>query len=168
MAIATFGSKMFSVSRNKIYTPDDISFSQELDIETQAVEGKKPATYIKGIGLIPLSFKLRLDARFVIVSNEIDWWNKTLVAKVPQVFTLGGKTISKNKFLLKSVEVDNLIVGKGGAYLKADLNLQFEEYVSPGYKKASTSSGGKSSGGKGKLNLSAEAMKIIEKNKKKK
>ena len=135
MSIATYGSKTFTVSSKKIYTIDGISFSQALDIETQEVEGKKPATYIKGIGLIPLSFSLNLDARFVDVPAEFNWWNNKLLSKTPEVFTLGGKVLSKNKFLLKSVAAAEIVQGKNGSWLKLKLGLEFEEYTSKGYKK---------------------------------
>ena len=160
MPIATFGAKTFDVSKNKIYTLDGLAFSQALNVETQEVEGKKPATYIKGINLIPLSFSIVLDARFVDVKSEIDWWNQKLTSKTPEVFTIGGKVLSQNKFLLKSVSTADVVIGKAGAFLKAKLDLSLEEFASVGYKKPETS-GGSESKKPGKL--SAAAIKELDK-----
>ncbi len=168
MAIATFGSKQFVVSHNKIYTIDGITFSQALNVESQDVEGKKPATYIKGVGLIPLSFSLDLNARFIDVKAEIDWWNNKMLSKVPEVFTIGGKIISRNKFLLKSVAASEITIGKNGKFIKAKLDLQFEEYASSG-KKANSSSkktkkkkSSKKSKKETSHKFSAEAIKAIQ------
>ncbi len=163
MAIATFGTKQFVVSKNKIYTIDGISFSQAINVETQEVEGRKPSSFIKGIGLIPLSFSVMLDARFVDVKAEIDWWDNKLLSLKPEVFTLGGKVISKNKFLLKSVSKSELQMGKNGLYLKAKLDLQFEEYSFSGTKKSTKSKKSKSKNKKEESHkMSPEAIKAIE------
>jgi ribosomal protein L21 len=166
MAIATFGSKQFVVSHNKIYTIDDITFSQALNVELQDVEGRKPATYIKGVGLIPLSFSLDLNARFVDVKSEIDWWNNKMLSKVPEVFTIGGKIISRNKFLLKSVASSEITIGKNGKFIKAKLDLQFEEYAATGKKSNSKSAKKAKSKKKTKKEtvhkMSAAAIKAIQ------
>ncbi|QNU67268.1 phage tail protein [Ruminiclostridium herbifermentans] len=158
MSLATFGTKAFTVSNKKIYTLDELAFSQSLNTETQEVEGGKPSTYIKGVNLITLSFSINLDARFVDVKAEIDWWNKKMLSQVPEIFTIGGKVISKNRFLLKSVSTSDTIIGKNGRFLKAKLDLQFEEFASKGYKKDATS---KKKGKKDK-GMSAADIKALE------
>jgi len=166
MAIATFGVKTFDVSKNKIYTFDNIAYSLALNVENQEVEGKKPSTYIKGIGLIPLSFDILLDARFVDVKAEIDWWDNQLLSKEPEIFTLGGKLLSNNRFLLKTVSKSNIVIGKKGAYLKAMLALEFEEYASSGAKTTTKKKTSKKETVKTHA-MSPDAIKAIEEAKKK-
>jgi len=135
LAIATWGSKSFEVSRKKVYTPGEITQSEAISVEEQEIEGKKPATYIKGLGLRKLSFPVKLDARFVDCETEINWWFTAMNARKPQTFTLGGKPLSSNKFLLLSVDVTEKVINKNGVVLIAEMSLQFSEYSSAGYKK---------------------------------
>jgi len=164
MSIATFGDKVFEVSRKKIYTPDSLTHGKSLTTETQEIEGKKPATYIKGKGLMSLSFNLRLDARYVSVETEIDYWYQICENGIPKIFTIGGKPLSPHKFLLKSASLTDCIIGKKGEYLLAKLGLSFEEFVSAGYKQqttTTTTSKAKTST-KSKGSLTANEIKTIE------
>lgn len=129
MITAKFGSKSFEVSSNKIYTPDGISISEELDLEETAVSGAKPTVKVKGIKLQDLDFDVRLDARFVDVKNEISYWKKILLAKTAQAFSLGNYSIGK--FLLTKVGIKSIAIGKNGVYLSATISLSFKEYNAP-------------------------------------
>ena len=51
MSLGGFGDKTFEVSMNKIYTFKDYSNEVSLETEDQDVDGSKPSTYIKGMGL---------------------------------------------------------------------------------------------------------------------
>ena len=104
----------------------------------------------------------------------MDRWFTLLRQRRPYYLTLGGRMVSQNRFLLKSVKAGEFRMA-GGRLLRVRLDLSFEEYVSAGYKTEAAASvskavGGqsekaakKSGAGKGNdLNLSAEAMKIVE------
>lgn len=174
MEVATFGAMVFSVSSDRIYTLSELSVEESLDTEAQENQGAKPSTYIKGMELMPVSFALVLDSRFVAVTEELDRWFTLLRQRQPYYLTLGGRLVSRNRFLLKSVKAGEFRLA-GGKLLHARLDLSFEEYVSAGYKKdaggavlgtgagQSAKTTKKQGTAKGNdLNLSAEAMKIVE------
>lgn len=162
MAIMTYGKKVFEVNSKKIYTPKSIDFKTSLITETQDVEGGKSATYIKGLDLISFDFTVQLNHRYVDVKKEIDEWFELLNKKTKEILTVGGKVISQYPFLLKSVSASNVQI-TSDMYIKAELSIELEEYVTEGYKKETSSSS--SSSGSSSLNLSAEALKIVEQSK---
>ena len=125
MIPAVFGTKKFEVSNKKIYTPNGLSYSEELKFEETEVSGKKPTVSIKGVKLIPLTFEVKLDARFVDVGAEIDFWAKTLKSKKSQSFKLGQRTLGV--FFLTKYEVKSTTIGKRGVYTGAVLSLTFTE-----------------------------------------
>ncbi len=138
MQVAAFGKKVFSVSSTRVYTPTDISFSGELQTDTQEVDKAKPSTYIKGPGLETMSFTLSLDSGLgVNVRDEIDYWRRVRDSGKPDVFLIGGRPVSNYRWLLTSVEPSEIVIVGAGKYLKAKLSLKFEEYVRPGQKDAS-------------------------------
>jgi phage protein U len=150
MAIATFGSKVFTASHNKVYTFNDFTRSGGLNIEEQDVNGKKPSTYIKGIGLEDISFNVQLiEQKKLSVKGEIDSWFKIKDDKKPYLLIIGGKAVNKNKYLLVNVTVQDSSFSTAGKCIKATLQLQFKEYVRAG-KNTSSSSGSSSSKNKSK------------------
>ena len=124
MITAKFGSKSFEVSSDKIYTPNGVSVTEELNIAETEVSGKKPTVSVKGIKLKNLSFELKLDSRFVDVTVEINYWEKTLKSKTPQSFQLGGYVLGK--YYLAKTDLKNIKTSKGG-YIGATLSLSFIE-----------------------------------------
>lgn len=125
MITAKFGSKSFEVSSKKIYTPDGVSISEELNTEETEVSGKKPTVNVKGIKLKSLSFDIKLDSRFVDVYTEISYWEKILKAKTSQSFKLGSHTLGK--FYLTKTDLKNITLAKNGDYTGATLSLSFKE-----------------------------------------
>lgn len=125
MITAKFGSKSFEVSPKKIYTPNGISVSEELNIEETEVSGKKPTVKVKGIKLQGLSFDLKLDSRFVTVDTELRWWKNTMLAKSSQFFDLGGFRIGK--FFLTKYDVKDFTLNSNGEYTSALISLSFTE-----------------------------------------
>ncbi len=130
--IASFGSKKFEVSHNKIMTPDDISFSEKLDFETQERAGDKPAIYVKGLGALETSFSVKLDARFVDVDAEIAFWLVKMRTALPDVLALGSRIWGAGKALLTSVSVSDIVLLGDGTYASAAVSLAFTEYVYDG------------------------------------
>lgn len=125
MVTATFGTKKFEVSSSKIYTPDGVSFSEELDLEETEVSGKKPTVSVKGIKLMSLDFDVKLDARFVDVNTEIQAWKNLLKAKKAYAFKLGNYTLGN--FYLTKYNVAETAINRSGVYTSAKLSLSFKE-----------------------------------------
>lgn len=147
MTIAQFGKKQFTVGRNKIYTFKGFSYSTKLATEKQEASGKKPSTNIKGAELISISMTLPLQSNLgVDVRLEMESWEQIQNAAVPELFMLGNKTLSINKFLLTDMSVSNITVDGKGKILSAEIKLSFTEYLPPMAqpKAAGTSSGGAS------------------------
>ena len=135
MPIASFNGKVFEVSSNKIYNFDGYTRAYSLDTEEQEQEGSKPSTYIKGESLETISFIISLDSRFVDIESEIISWFSMCKAKKPDFFILGGKPVSSNKFLLKSVSESDSVIDNNGKKLKVKLDIKLDEFVRYGSKK---------------------------------
>lgn len=135
MSIGAFGDKIFEVSQNRIYTPDGLSYSESLNVEMQETEGGKPATYIKGLGAMEVSFDIQLKHPFCDVQQEIDWWLDKMRSGTPEYLTIGDKTYGTNKQLLKSVSVADKVILASGDIVSAKISLSFSEYTKKGYKK---------------------------------
>lgn len=125
MITAKFGSKKFEVSNKKIYTPNGLTIGEELDIEEIEVSGKKPTVNVKGIKLKPMSFNVKLDARFVDVITEMRFWQNTLLGKKSELFVLGDYTLGK--FFLTKYDATDIVINKDGVYISATLSLAFTE-----------------------------------------
>lgn len=130
--IASFGSKQFEVSTDKIYTPSDISFSESLSYEEQERAGDKPAIYVKALGALSQSLTVRLDARWVDVEQEYTWWLVKMRTAVPETLMLGSRAWGAGKALLTQVDLADVKIGGGGKYLSATLSLSFIEFVAQG------------------------------------
>ena len=130
--IASFGSKTFEVSTDKIYTPSDISLSESLSYEEQERAGDKPAIYIKALGALSQTLTVKLDARWVDVEQEFTWWLVKMRTAVPETLMLGNRAWGAGKALLTQVDLSDLVIGGGGRYFSATLSLSFIEYVAAG------------------------------------
>jgi murein L,D-transpeptidase YcbB/YkuD len=141
MAIACFGNKIFNVSLNRIYTIDEFGLTSGLDIEEQEVEGKKPSTYIKGSQLNEVSFTVPLIAQKSInIKSEIDSWIKIKDKGTPYMLLLANKPISSTKYLLININIQNTVFDIKGNYIRANIQLQFKEFVRYGKKEEEDSS----------------------------
>lgn len=130
MEIARFGYEAFFVnSTNGIYTPSDLSFEYGKTIETQSTAGKKPVSYIGDVNLIKSGFKLHLDSRFVNVQEKIDKWREMAEGSEMYAYSIGGKMVSTNKFIVTNVKESNGIINGRGVKLSADLDISIEEYA---------------------------------------
>lgn len=141
MSIAIFASKTFQVSSRKIYTLDEFTVGSSLETETQDSANKKPSTYIKGPGLMAMSFNIAIKSMFGInVRKEYDEWNAVCEAGKAYPFILGGKPFGKNKWLLKGADLEEIIFDNKGNMISAALQLDFEEYIRAGSAKDSKNS----------------------------
>lgn len=141
--LGAYGSLVFSVSSNKILTFDNLSQSSSYSTETQEVIGKKPSTYKKGPGLDQISFDVVLDQTLgVDVEAEIKKWLDICNSGTAYHMNIGGKNITSNPLLLKSVDVAYAQISKSGKPIKANLSIKLEEYVRAGSAKSSSSGTG--------------------------
>lgn len=125
MITAKFGDKKFQVASKIIYTPNDVSIGESIEIEEKEVKGKKPKTSVKGIKLQSLSFEVKLDSRFVDVVAELRWWKNKLLAKKSDFFYLGNYKVGK--FYLTQYDVSDFTLNKNGYYKTATISLSFSE-----------------------------------------
>lgn len=151
MVVAKFGPKTLEVSANKILTFDDFELTGDLDASSEEASKKKPATTVKGPGLLKISLTVKLSASLgVNVQSEIDSWLGLKDSAVAYPFILCGKAVSLNSFLLKSGSATDYVVTKvaGAPYLTAaSLKLEFEEYLPPGAQSSAKKSTAASSSG---------------------
>lgn len=130
MILAQFGYETFYVNSTKgIYTPSDLNFEYGKTIETKNRAGKKPVSYMGDVNLIKTGFKLHLDNQFVDVQSKIDKWKAMAEGDYLYAYSIGGKMVSSNKFVVTSVKVSNVIINGRGKTLSADLDISIEEYA---------------------------------------
>lgn len=130
--IASFGSKTFEVSTNKIYTPSDISLSESLSYEEQERFGDKPAIYVKALGALSQTLTVKLDARWVDVQQEFTWWLVKMRTAVPETLMLGSRAWGAGKALLTKVDLSGVVIAGDGSYRSGVLSLSFIEYAAEG------------------------------------
>ena len=130
--IASFGSKTFEVSTDKIYTPSDISLSESLSYEEQERSGDKPAIYTKALGALSQTLTVKLDARWVDVQQEFTWWLVKMRTAVPETLMLGSRAWGAGKALLTKVDLSSLVIAGDGSYRSGVLSLSFIEYTAKG------------------------------------
>ena len=130
MILAQFGYEVFFANSTKgIYTPSDLSFEYGKTIETQSRAGKKPLSYIGDVNLIKSGFKIHLDRRFVDVQSKIEKWQAMAEGNYLYAFTIGGKLVATNKFVVTSVKASNVKINGRGVKMSADLDISIEEYA---------------------------------------
>ena len=130
--IASFGSKTFEVSTNKIYTPSDISLSESLSYEEQERSGDKPAIYTKALGALSQTLTVKLDARWVDVQQEFTWWLVKMRTAVPETLMLGSRAWGAGKALLTKVDLSGVVIAGDGSYRTGVLSLCFIECAAKG------------------------------------
>lgn len=130
--IASFGSKTFEVSTNKIYTPSDISLSESLSYEEQERSGDKPSIYVKALGALSQTLTVKLDARWVDVQQEVTWWLVKMRTAVPETLMLGSRAWGAGKALLTKVDLSGVVIAGDGSYRSGVLSLSFIEYAAEG------------------------------------
>ena len=130
--IASFGSKTFEVSTNKIYTPSNISLSESISYEEQDRSGDKPAIYVKALGALSQTLTVKLDARWVDVQQEFTWWLVKMRTAVPETLMLGSRAWGTGKALLTKVDLSGVVIAGDGSYRSGVLSLSFIEYAAEG------------------------------------
>lgn len=167
MPIAVFYNKTFQVSSNKVYTFDGLSLSSSLQTDKQDAAGKKPSTYVKGPDLDTMGFNIPLRSSLGInVKAEYESWKAIEESGIAYPFILGGKPVGINKWLLKSVSLNNTDeIDSTGNIKSGMLQLQFEEYVRPGSAQANQTSTSKSSAPAVKVNKINPKIDLLASNK---
>lgn len=126
----SFGYQNFRADIKQIYTPNGISLEFGKELETQGTTGKKPISFIKSVNLIKIPFKIHLSRRLGVgVESKIEAWQTMAENTIPYTFLIGGKPVSKNRFLCTNVKVDVKELNADGVIVTAVLDITLEEYA---------------------------------------
>jgi hypothetical protein len=129
-AFCSFGYQNFRADIKQIYTPNGISLEFGKQLETQGTTGKKPISYLKSVDLIRIPFKIHLSRRLGVgVESKIDAWKTMAENNIPYAFLIGGKPVSKNRFICTSAKANIKEIDKNGVIVTADLDITLEEYA---------------------------------------
>ena len=125
MKVATYGSKVFTVSSNKIYTFQGLTRVAGYGVEEQENGTNKPKLKNKASELETLSFNVELNSNSVNVRAEIKSW----IAMIGEshYFIIGKDKYGSNKWKLIDVNVTDHEVVLGGDFKKATISLSFKE-----------------------------------------
>ncbi|MBP1926841.1 hypothetical protein J2Z76_002711 [Sedimentibacter acidaminivorans] len=165
MKLCEFGGKIFTVSSNRIYTFDNLERSSELSIEEQELEGNKPSTYIKGPGLDKINFTIHFSSSSKLnIRDEIESWIRLKDNCKPHYIIIGEKIYGGNKYLLTNVSITEQEILYSGDISKANVKLDFVEYVRPGNKEVATSTSNESKAAEKRENenCTQAQLKMIE------
>ena len=136
MIVGKFGNKIFEVTNKKMLTFNSFSLDGDLNTSTEEASKKKPATTIKGPGLLKIGLELRLIASDgVNVKSEIDDWFNLKDCAIAYPFILCGHTVGLNKFLITNCSASDFVISRIAnlpIVLAASLKLEFSEYLPPG------------------------------------
>lgn len=159
MPIAVFGSKIFQISADKIYTFSEFQYGSTLQTEKQDADGKKPSTYNKGPGLDNLGLKIKLSVDMGVNPRvELGEWLAIKDDSVAYPFILGGVPFRPNKWLLVDVQATDEVFDNQGAMLALTIALKFDEYVRPGSAQSPTKSSSTSSSKTAKTSAGIQAV----------
>lgn len=129
-AFCSFGYQNFKADINQVYTPNGISLEFGKQLETQGTTGKKPISYLKSIDLIKIPFKIHLSRRLGVgIESKIEAWQTMAENNIPYTFVIGGKPVSKNRFICTNVKANIKEIDKKGVIVTADLEITLEEYA---------------------------------------
>lgn len=141
MGVGAFGDHEFGASERCVRIPKDFEFTESLNFEMQERVGKKPATYVKGLGEMTFPMVVHLDARMLDtdVVSEINWWVNAMRKQTKGKLYLFGHYWGTNSFIVTSVHPANTkTVGK--IMLSCDLEVKLTEWVAEGKANAKASS----------------------------
>lgn len=127
MKIATFGSKVFTVSDKKINTFGTVSRSSSYNVDEQENGTNKPKLKNKAPGLDTLSFDIDLRSEYVNVRNEIEDWIE--MQGENHYFIVGNEKYGNNKWKLVGVDISNQEFTLHGVCKSAKISLSFKEYA---------------------------------------
>lgn len=128
MSIASFSTKKFIVSSDKVRTFDSLERSSSIETEETENGSKKQKIKMKAVSNDDLSFNVKLDYSFNIVpQEEFDKWVKQKDKGKAYFLIIGGKSISSNKWLLTDVSLSETKYSADGILMKANLKLTFKE-----------------------------------------
>lgn len=128
--MCSFGYQVFRADIRQIYTPNGISLKFGKQFEEQGTTGEKPIIYLKSVDLITIPFTIHLSRRLgVDVKSKISAWQTMAENNIPYAFLIGGEPVSKNRFVVESVEASIKEIDKNGVIITADVNVTVKEYA---------------------------------------
>lgn len=141
-SLLTWGGKTISVSPTKVYSFDDLEIECSLKTKDSDQSGIHKAES-DGLEAASYSVSLPIDARLgVDVQSETRSWMSLMRSATKSNLQITGRDIFGVPFMLTKCEAKDVRLTGNGAWLKAVLELEFEEAAV-----VVASSGGSSSGG---------------------
>jgi phage protein U len=129
--LGTLGDISFRVSAwDDIHTFDDLTRSAKSRTASHEIIGQKPLTEYLGPDLQTLSLKIKLHAqRGVHPRDEVEKLIEYCESGQVLTFTVGGKKMGKNKWLIESVGEAVKYYDNKGNILASEVDLTLKEYV---------------------------------------
>lgn len=131
--LGTLGDISFRVSAyDYIYTFDDLSMKAGCRTAQHELIGDKALTEYLGPELQEISMKIKLCAQWgVNPLEEIERLTDYSESGTVLTFTLGGKKVGKNRWLITSIDEAIKNYDVDGSILSADVSITMKEYVVP-------------------------------------
>lgn len=157
--IASWGSKKFEVTTNRIYPFNDFSTAFKLKTDANSDTSGTTPTNTRGRELEEIKMSTRcLAAAGVSVRKEMGSWRKLVGETHPMM--IGGVSFGAGEFQLESVDVSETQLDTHGNFLAATLSFTFREFTTS--QKAATAKATQSTS-KSSSNHKTEKSKKVEK-----
>lgn len=128
--VGTIGDIVFEVSNEIVRTFYDYKRKTAARLTTHDIIGQKPVTEFLGPGIDSISFSMKLTAfKGVNPKTEAEKIRQMIETGEVVNLVLGGSPVSKNKWIIESMdESANYYDGKGNI-ISSDINITIREYV---------------------------------------
>lgn len=131
MAIGSFGKLItFETSDKKILTFEELKRSGEARWKDHDRIGKRPRSQFLGPGLDKFSMTIKLDARHGIKPRAtMTAIRKHRNAGTPEYLVIKGSKICTNKLVITKTSETWAEVWNKGELVRAEMEIEFKEYV---------------------------------------
>jgi hypothetical protein len=130
MAVGSFMGRAFTVSNQRVFTPNKLKGSTGGDWAVHDVIGRKSRSQFIGPQLKSYQFELLLRAQDgVNPRSTLRHFQEMAESGYTDWFILGGSPLSPHPFKLVSVSDEWDAVISGGVLVECKVSLQIEEYL---------------------------------------
>lgn len=128
MDLLTFGSISYRPGQAFV---SSVSVSSSISKSSSEVLNQKPATQVKGPGLIKVDLTLKLHQSLFHqdILEEHKKWISLQESGQASPLLVGGSQYAQNPMLLAECKLSNPQYGYEGQILSAELSLSFQEYI---------------------------------------
>lgn len=127
--LGTLGNIAFSVSENKILSPNDIAFSNSANFAEHKILSGDTLLEFTGFNNRTCSLKIELSSSLgVDVQKELQSLNEMFSSHEPFTFSIGNKIFGQ--FVIENFSENHNIISPNGNLQSVSISLNLKEFIS--------------------------------------